>query len=100
MSCISGVGGNVPHLVNIARSGRPIMALDGCSLACTLHCLAQRGLAADYHLQLHDYGVKKKYHADFDREQADWISAKVALEARRLRAKQSPEKDIDSKLTG
>jgi hypothetical protein len=39
MSCISGVGGNVQHLVNIARSGRPILALDGCPLACTLHCL-------------------------------------------------------------
>mgnify|MGYP000305313313 CR=1 FL=1 len=26
MSCIAGVGGNVPHLVNIARSGRPILA--------------------------------------------------------------------------
>ena len=29
MSCLAGVGGNVPHLVNIARSARPILALDG-----------------------------------------------------------------------
>lgn len=86
MSCISGVGGNVPHLVNIARSGRPILALDGCPLACTLHCLAQRGIVPDYHLQLHEHGVKKRYHADFDREQADSITAEIALQARRLRA--------------
>lgn len=86
MSCISGVGGNVPHLVNIARSGRPILALDGCPLACTLHCLAERGVAADYHLQLHEYGVKKRYHADFDHEQADQIASEVVQQAHRLRA--------------
>lgn len=85
MSCISGVGGNVPHLVNIARSGRPILALDGCPLACTLHCLAERGVVADYHLQLHEYGVKKRYHADFDQEQADQVASEVAQHARRLR---------------
>ena len=85
MSCISGVGGNVPHLVNIARSGRPILALDGCPLACTLHCLSERGVAADYHLQLHEYGVKKRYHTDFDQEQADRVASEVAQQARRLR---------------
>lgn len=91
MSCISGVGGNVPHLVKIARSGRPIVALDGCPLACTLHCLEQRGISADYHLQLHEHGVKKKYHADFDRDQADRIAGEVAIEARRLRDGSPPE---------
>lgn len=85
MSCISGVGGNVPHLVNIAKSGRPIVALDGCPLACTLHCLAERGLAADYHLLLHEHGVKKRYHADFDREQADHVASEVVQHVRRLR---------------
>jgi len=84
MSCISGVGGNVPHLVNIAQSGRPIMALDGCPLACTLRCLEQRGLVADFHLLLNEQGVKKRYHADIDREQADRIAATVAQEAQRL----------------
>lgn len=84
MSCISGVGGNVPHLVNIARSGRPILALDGCPLACTLHCLSERGVTADYHLQLHEFGVKIRYHADFDQEQADRIASEVAQQARWL----------------
>ena len=87
MSCISGVGGNVPHLVNIARSGRPIIALDGCPLACTLHCLKQRGVSADYHLQLHEHGVKKKYHADFDQEHADQLAEEIAAQARKLHDK-------------
>ena len=84
MSCIAGVGGNVPHLVNIARSGRPIIAIDGCPLACTLHCLSERGLSADFHLLLHEHGVKKQYHAEFDQEQADLIVSEIAAKARQL----------------
>ena len=43
MSCIAGVGGNVPHLVRIARSGRPILALDGCVRASFTYVRAGRG---------------------------------------------------------
>ena len=84
MSCIAGVGGNVQHLVNIARSGRPIIAIDGCPLACALHCLAERGLSADLHLLLHEQGVKKQYHAEFDQQHADLIASNIAVKARRL----------------
>lgn len=84
MSCISGVGGNVPHLVKIARSSRPILALDGCPLACTLHCLAERGVTPVCHLQLHELGVRKRYHADFDQDHADQIAIEVAEQAREI----------------
>ena len=66
MSCIAGVGGDVPHLVKIMRSGRPIIALDGCPLVCVKSTLARHGVAADRHYQLQQYGVKKRAHADFD----------------------------------
>ena len=84
MSCIAGVGGNVPHLVNIAKSGRPIIAIDGCPLACTQHCLSERGLSADFHLLLHEHGVKKQYHAGFDQAHADLITADIAIKAHQL----------------
>ena len=73
MSCIAGVGGDVPHLVRIARSGRPILALDGCPLECVRSCLAQRGLEPDRHLLLHEHGVKKRQHDDFDAVQAQQV---------------------------
>jgi uncharacterized metal-binding protein len=77
MSCIAGVGGDVPHLLKTAHSGRPIVALDGCALACTKNCLARHGIEAAYYHQLHDYGVKKRYHADFDSAQAEAIIEKM-----------------------
>lgn len=53
MSCISGVGGGVAALVKLAQSGRPILALDGCPLACCQACLAQAGVQADQHRKRH-----------------------------------------------
>jgi uncharacterized metal-binding protein len=35
MSCIAGVGGGVKKLVRTALSGRKIIVLDGCPLACS-----------------------------------------------------------------
>ncbi len=73
MSCIAGVGGDVPKLVRIAKSGRPIIAIDGCALACVRQCLARHGVApAQYHL-LSDHGVRKRYQADFDPQEAEAV---------------------------
>ncbi len=80
MSCIAGVGGDVPHLVKLARSGRPIVALDGCPLACAKACLAQRGLVPTVHHLLSEHGVKKRYHADFDPAQAEAQLERIVAE--------------------
>ncbi len=73
MSCIAGVGGGVEGLVKTARSGRSILALDGCLLHCVSACLAQAGVRPDLHLTLSDYGVKKRKHADFDPAEAERV---------------------------
>ena len=77
MSCIAGVGGDVPHLMKIVRSGRPIIALDGCPLVCVKSTLARHGIAADRHYQLQQYGVKKRAHEDFDPVQAALVLEQV-----------------------
>jgi uncharacterized metal-binding protein len=88
MSCIAGVGGGVPNLVRKAReaaqSGRPILALDGCVLACTKACLAQQGLTPSRHIRLHEMGVRKHYHADFEPAQADALFEQLAQTAQSL----------------
>lgn len=81
MSCISSVGGGVPALVRTARSGRPILALDGCAMACVVHCLARAEVVAGRHLVLGSHGVAKRRHADFDPAQAERVLAQVVLPA-------------------
>jgi uncharacterized metal-binding protein len=68
MSCIAGVGGGVTPLVRTAQSGRPILAIDGCPLACATACLARCGVRPDEHLDLSDLGVRKKKHTDYPDE--------------------------------
>ncbi|MDR6536711.1 putative zinc-binding protein [Variovorax soli] len=77
MSCIAGVGGDVPHLLRIARSGRPIVALDGCPLNCVKSSLARHGLVPWRHYQLHQFGVRKRQHEDFDPAQASEVLRRV-----------------------
>lgn len=59
MSCIAGIGGDVPSLLKIAHSKRPLIAIDGCPIGCAKQCLARHGLKADTYLQLSRYEVKK-----------------------------------------
>ena len=80
MSCIAGVGGDVPHLLKPALSGRPIIALDGCPLACAQSCLARHGIRPTRHYQLQRYGVKKRYHQDFDPQLAEKVLGRIALD--------------------
>lgn len=81
MSCIAGIGGHVPSLLRKAQravdSGRPILAIDGCALACTRASLAQHQITPSVHMQLSEQGVKKTYHADFDAQQADTLLAEL-----------------------
>lgn len=85
MSCIAGVGGGVAPLVKLARSGRPVLAIDGCPLACARQCLALQGVVPDRHVLLNELGVRKKLHADFDKAQADELAARLAAAIGELR---------------
>jgi uncharacterized metal-binding protein len=80
MSCIAGVGGNVKPLVRTAKSGRPIIALDGCPLQCAAKILKRHGLHADKHYDLSKMGVKKKQHEDFAPAQAAQMLQQIVKE--------------------
>lgn len=59
MSCIAGVGGNVKWLVKLAKSGRPILAVDGCNISCVQKTLRQRDVEPRWHMVLTRFGIKK-----------------------------------------
>jgi uncharacterized metal-binding protein len=84
MSCIAGMGGDVKPLVKTAKSGRPIIALDGCPLRCAAQILKRHGLTADRHYALSEMGVPKKKHEDFDPDQAAEILQRVVVESKVL----------------
>ncbi len=81
MSCISGVGGGVPALTRVARSGRPILALDGCPLACVRACLDNAGVRPDRHLVLNRLGATKRQHGECTEAETAiaWAAVEAAL---------------------
>lgn len=85
MSCIAGVGGDVPSLVRIAKSGRPIVAIDGCKLACVENSLARHGVRPTLHFQLWALGLKKRFKRDFVAEEAEAVCQRVVDQIRSWR---------------
>ncbi len=60
MSCVSGVIGNVKPIVDIAKSGRPIIAIDGCDLGCTKACLDAVKIETTHYFKISDFGFDKR----------------------------------------
>lgn len=84
MSCIVGVGGNVKKLVKTAKSGRKMIVIDGCPLACSKACLENHDLNPDIHIELSKVGVKKVQHEDFDKGQADLLLEEIKIQIQSL----------------
>lgn len=79
MSCIAGVGGNVKNLVRTATSGRKIIVIDGCPLACSKACLSNHSVKPDINIDLSSMGVSKKLHEDFDMDNANQILKRIEM---------------------
>ncbi|MDC7713320.1 putative zinc-binding protein [Vogesella sp. LYT5W] len=99
MSCIAGVGGQVPTLLRLARSGRRILALDGCPLRCVQGCLKQAGVQADLSIELSDHGVIKRKHADFNNADAERLWPQLVAAAQSLQPPCEPHDPQAAPLT-
>ncbi|HRE05283.1 MAG TPA: putative zinc-binding protein [Opitutaceae bacterium] len=84
MSCIVGLGGDVKPLVTTARSGRPIIMIDGCPLHCGRHTLERHDLVPVLHWDLSRRGIKKVRHADFAPADAARLEAELTGTLARL----------------
>lgn len=80
MSCIAGLGGDVKPLVRLAKSGRPVIMLDGCPLQCGRNTLARHGIAPDLHWDLSRLGVTKEKHEGFRPDDAARLAPQLAAE--------------------
>lgn len=86
MSCIAGVGGDVKPLVVKAKSGRPIIAIDGCPLKCVEHCLKRHDIVPDKHFVLSDYGIKKEFHNEHAKSEMSQLLSEIGASATTLTA--------------
>ncbi|HET9185371.1 MAG TPA: putative zinc-binding protein [Solirubrobacterales bacterium] len=80
MSCIVGVGGDVRALVKKATAGRPVLAIDGCPLSCCEAVLGAKGVEPERLIRLHEMGLKKRQHVDFDPQEREFVFRRVLEE--------------------
>jgi uncharacterized metal-binding protein len=82
MSCLAGIGGRIPNLLEIARGAQVILAIDGCPMHCSRNALEKAGFTKFEHVCLADLGMAKgKTPATAE------AVAKVASEGKKLLGK-------------
>ena len=59
MSCLAGVGGQVKHLVAVAKNAERVLVIDGCPINCARKTLELAGVTKFDHLELHTLGLRK-----------------------------------------
>lgn len=97
MSCIAGVGGDVPSLVRVAKSGRPIVAIDGCALRCAESCLKRHGVTPSVHFTLSDFQIKKTFHQDFSPNDSEKVYSEIKPKIEALCSQEeNKEEGLDS----
>ena len=85
----SGVAGHVVHRRGgrrrqAARSegnlGRRIVVIDGCPLGCCEAALSRHDVTADSVVRLHERGLRKRQHVDFEPEERDEVFAEIVAD--------------------
>lgn len=69
MSCIAGIGGDVPALLKVAQSGRPMLVIDGCARICAKRSLNRHGIEPAQHVVLSKWGIQKNVHQHYRAEE-------------------------------
>lgn len=59
MSCLAGIGGRVSGIMEIAKSAKVILVIDGCPLDCARNTMEKAGFTKFEHLCLADLGMAK-----------------------------------------
>jgi len=59
MSCLAGIGGRVPGILEIAKSATKILVIDGCPLQCGRNTMEHAGFKKFEYVCLADLGMEK-----------------------------------------
>ncbi len=79
MSCVAGLGGDVPAILQLARCACRIVVLDGCRLHCARRCVERHGIAIDDHVDLSAEGILKRMGENAPAEELETIWRQVIL---------------------
>lgn len=78
-SSVLGLNAGAPAFVEQAKSGRPIVVIDGCEQACVKHALSKHGVTPlVWHQMTAEYESAKNFYADTDKALAEQAFKDIA----------------------
>jgi len=80
MFCAEAVGIEAGAPYAAALSGRPVIAISGCPLACADRLLSEHGVEVTHSFQLENKGVSKAKHVSVDPKESERIYGEIAGE--------------------
>ena len=84
MCCLSPIAAEPKPPVGIAERSRKLIVINGCQNECASKVLRRLNIEPSYEITIAKEGVDKKPTLDFDEEDVDRISQKIAKEVSKL----------------
>ena len=66
MSCLAGIGAQIPTIVETARAARKLAVIDGCPVACGKKSAEMAGIEIEDHIIITKLGIQKSYDLEVD----------------------------------
>lgn len=64
MTCLAGLGGHIPEMVESAQSGVPVLIIDGCPTACGKIIAEHVGIKNYGYVEITALGIKKEHNVE------------------------------------
>lgn len=76
MSCIAAIGAGVKAVIESAKAGEKILAIDGCRIACASEILRKAGFNPA-EIVVTNLGIKKNFEFDLDEKEVEMVVEKA-----------------------
>ncbi len=64
--CLAGIGGHVSGMIESTKTGKMVVAIDGCPVACAQKTLEHAGFKIHEYVQVTDLGIEKNHNFDLN----------------------------------
>jgi len=82
MFCLAGIGGHVSGILESTKTGKMIVGVDGCPVACAKKALEHAGFDIHEYLQVTELGVEKIHNFNFSpadiKRVTDHLNARIS----------------------
>ncbi len=84
--CLAGIGGHVSGMIESTKTGKMLIAIDGCPVACAKKTLDHVGFNVDEYVQVTDLGIEKNHQFNLGAADVEKVRGHIVSLVSRRRA--------------